>query len=217
MLELQVTAASFRRINAVDPSIQQSDKPKSQKDHAGHQKLIQERDAGWTFFLGCYTIPKGTCMYKCHKLRIDSLLENKKVTCKVNQAMADQAQEDVLTQVKAVQGSSKAILRASQQQKQKGKNQKRRRRLESATTEELVHTCESFKKLSKILRITAPVASSSTMQNDAADPVASSIPTPLMKTTCSPMLKQQMTLTRQQKRNTKICSTCIYNIRDWHG
>jgi len=78
-----------------------------------------------------------------------------------------------LEQIDAIQVSRKALLKKGQQTKKFAENKKRQRGFDG-TTDELESARESFKKPSKILRTTGPVASSSATQLDTSGPVASS-------------------------------------------
>ena len=78
-----------------------------------------------------------------------------------------------MEQIDAIQVSRKALLKKGQQTKKFAENKKRQRGFDG-TTDELESARESFKKPSKILRTTGPVASSSATQLDTSGPVASS-------------------------------------------
>ena len=75
--------------------------------------------------------------------------------------------------IDAIQLSRKSLLKKGQQKKKVAENKKRQRGFDG-TTDELEAARESFRKPSKILRTTGPVASSSAMQIDTPGPVASS-------------------------------------------
>jgi hypothetical protein len=78
-----------------------------------------------------------------------------------------------LERIDAIQLSRKGLLKKAQQTRKVAENKKRQRGFEG-TTEELESARESFRKPSKILRTTGPVASSSALQLDTLGPVASS-------------------------------------------
>ena len=78
-----------------------------------------------------------------------------------------------MEQIDAIQLSRKGLLKTAQQTREVAENKKRQRGFEG-TTEEVESACESFRKPSKLLRTTGPVASSSALQLDTPGPVASS-------------------------------------------